>query len=78
MTWNPSVTQAPIIATSRSTPRLEAWRRREMEGAAVAVITMLMAVNRKKAVRSDNGQPPRQQSAWVVQGRLDMTTRWFN
>ncbi len=77
MTWNPSVRQAPIIVTARPTPAIKAVRIKEMEGAAVAVIAMLLAKRTQKKPIVVGGRVKGIASSWVIQGRMEMSNRWF-
>jgi len=77
MTWNPSVRQVPIIATAKPSQDIEAIHRREMECAAAAVISMLIARGMALSTHVPTQRVTAPASAWVVRGRIDTVNRWF-
>ena len=75
MTWNPSVRQTPILVTARPGPKINDVKLKEMQGAAAAVVAMVLA--RKKKMRPiPRGIISREASAWTVQGRIQTANRW--
>lgn len=74
MTWNPSVRQAPIMATAR---HVQINRVKEMEQAAAIAVSIELALRDedKPVTKSIQQKPPG--SAWVVAGRHSMNNRWF-
>jgi len=76
MSWSTSARNSPIIVTARPGASVDAIRMQEMEGAAAAVIAMIVAKSEMRKQRS-RSLTVRQASPWTVRARFQSNDFWF-
>ena len=76
MSWSTSARNSPIIVTARPGANLDAIRMQKMEGAAAAVIAMIVA---KSEILRQKARPVigRQASPWTVRARFQSNDFWL-